>query len=279
MSRASVRNSIKRILRIAIMSLQNVCQSHAKASNALYASGMPRRNVDDARKWADDRIPKRTVKSYPEYFHDERDRGGSDGWRSGHSYSRDLRDRVMGAVDGGMAVRDAATMFKVSIAYIYNGLIRRRLTGDTGVKQSRGRQLRKLSPEQERALGAHIRSRRGITLAEAQAWLLVEHSLSLCTAMWKAAKRLGLSFIKSPARFRAGPSRRGDTPQAVEIGSALHRSCEPCRPRRNRREYRNGAPRWLGAGRERCRDGAPFGHCKTMTPAFAGASSSSLAYA
>ena len=30
------------------------------------------------------------------------------GWRSGQSYSQDLRDRVLSAVDGGMAVRQAA---------------------------------------------------------------------------------------------------------------------------------------------------------------------------
>ena len=53
------------------------------------------------------------------------------GWRSGQSYSQDLRDRVIGAVDGGMAVRQAAATFGVSIAYIYKALIRRRLTGDS----------------------------------------------------------------------------------------------------------------------------------------------------
>ena len=54
------------------------------------------------------------------------------GWRSGQSYSQDLRDRVIGAIDGGMAVRQAAATFGVSIAYIYKALIRRRLTGESG---------------------------------------------------------------------------------------------------------------------------------------------------
>ncbi|WP_446652559.1 IS630 transposase-related protein [Blastomonas sp.] len=61
------------------------------------------------------------------------------GWRSGQSYSQDLRDRVIGAVDGGMAVREAAAVFKVSIAYIYKALIRRRLAGDTRANPVRGR--------------------------------------------------------------------------------------------------------------------------------------------
>lgn len=127
------------------------------------------------------------------------------GWRPGQSYSQDLRDRVLGAVDGGMTVRHAAATFKVSIAYIYKALIRRRLTGDAGINPRRGHPPRKLSPEQDLALAAHIRSRPGITLVQAQAWLLAEHGVELSTGgMWNAAKRLGLSFKKSPARGRAG---------------------------------------------------------------------------
>jgi transposase len=40
------------------------------------------------------------------------------GGRSGRSYSQDLRDRVLKAVNGGVAVRQAAATFQVSIAYI-----------------------------------------------------------------------------------------------------------------------------------------------------------------
>jgi transposase len=147
------------------------------------------------------------------------------GWRSGQSYSRDLRDRVLAAVDGGTAVRQAAVTFKVSIAYIYKALIRRRLTGDAGPNPNRGRPPRKLSGEQELALAAHIRSRPGITLAQAQAWLKAEHGVTLSTgAMWNAAKRLGLSFKKSAASRRAGPAGCRRAAQAVESGPAVHRS-------------------------------------------------------
>lgn len=147
------------------------------------------------------------------------------GWRSGQSYSQDLRDRVIGAVDGGMAVREAARTFKVSIAYVYKALIRRRLTGDSGINPNRGHRPRKLSPDQELALATHIRSRPGITLAQAQAWLLTEYGIALSTgATWNAAKRLGLSFKKSHASSRAGPAGCGGAPQAVESSPALHRS-------------------------------------------------------
>lgn len=103
------------------------------------------------------------------------------GWRSGQSYSQDLRDRVIAAVDGGMLVRQVAPLFKVSIAYIYKALIRRRLTGDSCVKARRGHRPRKLSPDQELALAAHIRSRPGITLTQAQAWLEADHGVTLST--------------------------------------------------------------------------------------------------
>lgn len=154
------------------------------------------------------------------------------GWRSGQSYSQDLRDRVLGAVDGGMAVRRAAATFGVSIAYNYKALIRRRLTGDAGINLNRGHNPRKLRPEQELALAAHMRSRPGITLAQAQAWLLVEHGVQLSSgATWNTVRRLGLSFKKSSARSRAGSPRRGRKADAVEGSPALHRPWEPRLPR------------------------------------------------
>lgn len=147
------------------------------------------------------------------------------GWRSGQSYSQDLRDRVIGAVDGGTAARQVAATFGVSIAYIYKALTRRRLTGDSGPNPNRGHPARKLAPDQEAALAAHIRSRPGITLVQAQAWLVAEHGVSLSIgAIWNAARRLGLSFKKSSARSRAGQARRGGAAHAVESGAALHRS-------------------------------------------------------
>lgn len=147
------------------------------------------------------------------------------GWRSGQSYSQDLRDRVIASVDGGMPVRQAAPIFGVSIAYIYKALIRRRLTGDAGINPNRGHRPRKLSPDQELALAAYIRARPSITLVQAQAWLLAEHGVALSTgATWNAVRRLGLSFKKSSARGRTGRARRGRPAQAVARGAALHRS-------------------------------------------------------
>lgn len=102
------------------------------------------------------------------------------GWRSGQSYSQDLRDRVLGAVDGGMAVRRAAATFGVSVSYIYKALIRRRLTGDSGINPNRGHHPRKLRPEQEVALAAYAlaprdHARAGAGLAIGRAWRRAQH--------------------------------------------------------------------------------------------------------
>ena len=120
-------------------------------------------------------------------------------WRSGQSYSQDLRDRVLGAVDGGQPVRQVAAIFGVSVSYIYKALIRRRVTGDSRPNPRRGHRRRKLTPAQETALAEHVRLHPGRTLAQTRAWLLGEHGVSLSMgAMWQAMQRLKMSFKKSP---------------------------------------------------------------------------------
>jgi transposase len=122
-------------------------------------------------------------------------------WRQGQSYSEDLRARVLAAVDGGMAARAAAKLFRVSVSYIYKALIRRRRTGEVGASTRRGHRPRKLSPAQEVALAEHITAHPDITLAALQAWLLSEHAVRLSNgAMWSTVARLGLSFKKKTLR-------------------------------------------------------------------------------
>ena len=116
-------------------------------------------------------------------------------WRRGQSYSEDLRGRVLAAVDGGMAARAAARVFRVSVSYIYKALIRRRRTGEVSASSGRGHRPRKLTPAQEAALAAHITAHPDLTLAALQTWLLDEHAVRLSNgATWSAVARLGLSF-------------------------------------------------------------------------------------
>jgi len=134
-------------------------------------------------------------------------------WRQGQSYSEDLRARVLAAVDGGMAARAAAGLFRVSVSYIYKALIRRRRTGQATASPRRGHRPRKLSPVQEAALAAHVEAHPDLTLAALQAWLLAEHGVRLSNgATWAAVARLGLSFKKRRsvrANRTARMSRRG----------------------------------------------------------------------
>ena len=122
-------------------------------------------------------------------------------WRQGQSYSEDLRARVLAAIDGGMAARPAASVFRVSVSYIYKALIRRRRTGEVSASSRRGHRPRKLTPAQEAAVAAHIATYPDITLAALQTWLAGEHAVRLSNgAMWSAVARLGLSFKKRMAR-------------------------------------------------------------------------------
>jgi len=148
------------------------------------------------------------------------------GWRQGQSYSEDLRGRVLAAVDGGMAVRAAAKLFRVSVSYIYKALIRRRRTGEVSASTRRGHRPRKLSPAQEAALASHIEAHPDLTLAALQTWLLVEHGVRLSNgAMWSAVARLGLSFKKRMARpVRKGLARGDLTDLRQRIRS---RGCRP----------------------------------------------------
>jgi transposase len=131
--------------------------------------------------------------------------GAAMAWRQGQSYSEDLRGRVLAAVDGGMAARAAAKLFRVSVSYIYKALIRRRRTGEVSASRRRGHRPRKLSPAQEVALADHLTAHPDLTLAALQAWLLAEHGVRLSNgAMWSAVARLGLSFKK---RRSGRPSR------------------------------------------------------------------------
>ena len=114
-------------------------------------------------------------------------------WRQGQSYSEDLRGRVLGAVDGGMAVRAAAKLFRVSVSYIYKALIRRRHTSEVSASTRRGHRPRKLSPEQEVGLVDHLTAHPDLTLAALQAWLLAEHGVRLSNgAMWSFAGWYGI---------------------------------------------------------------------------------------
>ena len=142
-------------------------------------------------------------------------------WRQGQSYSQDLRARVLAAIDGGMTARSAASVFQVSVSYIYKALIRRRRTGEVSASSQRGHRPRKLTSAQEVALASHIAAHPDVTLAALQIWLAAEHAVRLSNgAMWSAVDRLGLSFKKR----RSGPPSRTDRMSPPGAASGARRS-------------------------------------------------------
>ena len=147
-------------------------------------------------------------------------------WRQGQSYSEDLRGRVLASVDGGMAARAVASVFRVSVSYIYKALIRRQRTGEVNASARRGHRPRKLTLAQEAALAAHIEAHPDITLAALQTWLTDEHAVRLSNgAMWSAVDRLGLSFKK---RRSAPPNKTVQTsPPGAAFGGRRSPSSTP----------------------------------------------------
>jgi transposase len=129
-------------------------------------------------------------------------------WRQGQAYSQDLRERVLAAVDGGMSVREAAPLFRVSIAFIYKARIRRRLTGETTARAQRCHLEPKLAGYYE-AISVEVCAHPDVTIGELRAWLKAKHGVSVShSVMWTALDRLGLTLKK---RRSTRPNRIGRT--------------------------------------------------------------------
>jgi transposase len=135
-------------------------------------------------------------------------------WKSGQSYSGDLRGRVLAAVDGGSPAKAVARLFRVSVSYIYKALARRRTTGEIAARPQRNRQTLKLASHHA-AIAAEVARRPDVTLEELRAWLLTTHQIPASLGlMHKTLARLGLTLKKSRAgrKSRTGPTLpRGGT--------------------------------------------------------------------
>ena len=135
-------------------------------------------------------------------------------WKSGQSYSGDMRSRVLWAIDGGSPARATAQLFQVSVSYIYKALARREATGETETRPQRNRQQLKLAAHHA-AIAAEVARRPDVTLEELRSWLLATHGVSASLGlMHKTLARLGLTLKKSRGgpRSRTGPTLPSDGP-------------------------------------------------------------------
>jgi transposase len=139
----------------------------------------------------------------------------------GKPYSLDLRGRVMATVDAGTGAYSVASMFQVSVSYIYKALRRREMSGETSARPWAGGPKPKLAAQDE-VLRAHVMSEPDATLAELQAWLTAEHAMKASIGcLWKRLRHLGFTLKKVSARGRTRPCRYRRGTRGV--------ACEPAR--------------------------------------------------
>jgi transposase len=126
-------------------------------------------------------------------------------------YSKDLRLRVLAAVDRGMPREEVAETFGVCKPTIGRYLRLRRETGVVDPKAPSGPLARK-GRALEAALPSQVWRNPDLTLEEHRELFYDEHGTEVCRATISRAlkKRLGLALKKSPSRpKRARRSREG----------------------------------------------------------------------
>ena len=124
-------------------------------------------------------------------------------------YSKDLRLRVLAAVDRGMPRKEAARVFGVSEPTIRRYLRLRRQTGDVEPRPVPGPPARKGRALEER-LPAQARSNPDLTLAEHCELFEEAEGVRVSTAtMSRAFARLGLPLKKSPSRPPSATREKG----------------------------------------------------------------------
>jgi transposase len=120
------------------------------------------------------------------------------------SYSKDLRVRVIQAVENGGAARAAARQFVIGDSTAIRWVKRWRETGSVEAKSNKGRSQSPLKHHQEWLLDL-VRREPDLTLEEIQRRLLAERQQkSGIGSVWRFFDRHGISFKKKRASGRAG---------------------------------------------------------------------------
>jgi len=122
-------------------------------------------------------------------------------------YSKDLRLKVLEAVDRGMPRREVAEVFGVSMPTIKRWLKRRRETGEVQAKPNPGPPARK-GVALEQALPSQLRSNPDFTLEEHRELFEETYSISVSTAsISRAFERLGLPLKKRHSTLQSATRR------------------------------------------------------------------------
>ena len=118
------------------------------------------------------------------------------------SYSQDLRERVLRALDRGERPTQIARRFEVSRVWVYQVRDRLRETGERGSYPIGGHRRSRLVGL-EPLLRAWIEAQPDLTLAEMQQRLREQGVSIKVGALWHQLNQWNLSFKKNPARQRA----------------------------------------------------------------------------
>jgi transposase len=127
------------------------------------------------------------------------------------AYSKDLRLKVLAAIDRGVPRKEVAQIFGVSLPTIKRWLKRRRETGDVEPKQIPGPPARK-GAALEQALPSQLRANPDFTLEEHRELFEETYGISVSTASITAGLSSGLvcHSKKDTLRFRARRGRAGE---------------------------------------------------------------------
>ena len=115
-------------------------------------------------------------------------------------YSADLRERLLGAIDGGLPVAEAARLFRVCPSTIVRWRRRRRTTGTVAARSRPGRPPR-IGSVHAAALQAQVAAAPDATLAQHCARWAAEQGMAVSVAtMSRVIRRLGITVKKSSPR-------------------------------------------------------------------------------
>ncbi len=116
-----------------------------------------------------------------------------------NAYSKELRIKALGALDGGMPRKEAASTFGVSLATLKRWLKRRRQGEDLAPRPSPARTPRILAtPEQSGALWEQLEANDDATLERhCELWERKTGVVVSVATMSRAIRRLGWTFKKS----------------------------------------------------------------------------------
>jgi transposase len=121
------------------------------------------------------------------------------------AYSMDLRSRVLKDADAGLSSKELAERYHVSRAWVDALKQRRRETGAFApLKPTKFRGHALAAPDLTR-MAAFVAARPDATLAEIREALRTAAGL---TTIWRALRRLDLTFKKNGTRRRAAAARR-----------------------------------------------------------------------